>query len=264
MKSTHLDVAIFLVATLFLILLMGGFIITIIFLYRKRQISFARELEQMKLDYEKGLLSTQLEIQEQTLQHVSRDIHDNINLNLTLAKLNLNTLQFKEEARAEEQLNGTILLLSKAIEDLTDISRTMNSDVIAERGLIAAVEQELEKLQRLDHFQIRFGVVGEPQFLDTQKELVMFRIIQEGFNNILKHSRARTVDLELRYLEGRRVEIGLRDDGVGFLPPPAQSGNGRRGTGLGNMQKRASLLNGTFTLTSQPGQGTSITITIPY
>jgi signal transduction histidine kinase len=87
MQNTHYNVMIVILASAILILLMASFIITIFFLYRKRQLAYYKAIEELRLDYEKSLLRTQLEIQEQTLQHISREIHDNINLSLTLAKL---------------------------------------------------------------------------------------------------------------------------------------------------------------------------------
>ena len=77
----------------------------------------------MKLDYEKNLLHTQLEIQEQTLQHISREIHDNINLSLTLAKLNLNTFDWNYPVKAKNKIDSSLQQISKAIVDLSDLSK---------------------------------------------------------------------------------------------------------------------------------------------
>ncbi|MEI9810293.1 MAG: hypothetical protein WDO16_21820 [Bacteroidota bacterium] len=87
-----------------------------------------------------------------TLQTISRDIHDNINLSLTLAKLNLNTLDITNKEKSMEQLTYSIDIISKSIIDLTDISRSMNSDIISEQGLIKALELEIEKLKKLNRF----------------------------------------------------------------------------------------------------------------
>src|SRR5262245_13132625 len=133
------DIIIFLLLTTLLVLIMGGFILSILFLYRKNQLNYFKDLERMKYDYEKTLLHTQLEIQEQTLHTISREIHDNINLTLTLAKLQLNTINVNDE-KTIRQIHSSIEFVSKAIADLSDISRGLNSDVIIEQGLISALD----------------------------------------------------------------------------------------------------------------------------
>ena len=77
-----------------ILLLLTSFVMSFLFIYQRKQISYFETIEKLKLDHEKDILKTQLEIQEQTLQHISREIHDNINLSLTLAKLNLNTFDW--------------------------------------------------------------------------------------------------------------------------------------------------------------------------
>ncbi len=247
-----------------ILLLLSVFIIGILFLYQKKQIYYQKTLENIKHDYEKTLLKTQLEIQEQTFQAIALDIHDNINLSLTLAKLNLNTLDFLEKERSKEQVMICVDYLSKAITDLTDISRSMNSDIISEQGLISALARETEKLRKLNWFYIQFEVSGNPVFMEAQKELFIFRIVQEAFNNILKHSQAKSITLHLHF-DKDSVAITLTDDGIGFLKPVKHEKISANPTaGLRNMQKRAELLNGQCSIDSGQGLGTTIKISIPY
>ena len=94
MQKTPDDIIIFLLVTTSIILVMAGFVITIVLLYRKKQISYQKDIDHIKAEYEKAILNTQLEIQEQTFRNISKEIHDNIGMSLTLAKLNLNMLTF--------------------------------------------------------------------------------------------------------------------------------------------------------------------------
>src|SRR5678815_5083890 len=107
MQKAHYDIVLFLSVCTFLILLMAGFIVTILYLYRKKQLAYYKTIEELRLDYEKNLLHTHLEIQEQTLQHISREIHDNIGLSLTLAKLNLNTLDWDHPSKTKIQIESS-------------------------------------------------------------------------------------------------------------------------------------------------------------
>src|SRR6185369_10913153 len=101
MQNTHYNLILFILASAFLILLMAGFIVTILFLYKKKQLAYFQTIEELKLDYEK------------TLQHISREIHDNINLSLTLVKLNLNTFDWDQPGKAKNQIDSSLQQISK-------------------------------------------------------------------------------------------------------------------------------------------------------
>ena len=145
MQVPKSNIALLIIVITTLLLLLAVFIVTMLFLYQKKQIAYQNNIDAIKSEYEKALLKTQLEIQEQTFQNISRDIHDNINLSLTLAKLNLNIMNPNSKEKSSEQLNNSIQFITKAITDLTGISRSMNSELIAEQGLISVLEQEVEK-----------------------------------------------------------------------------------------------------------------------
>ena len=115
MQKTPDDIVIFLLVATAIILLMAGIVVTIILLYRKKQVSYEKDIESIKAEYEKTILNTQLELQEQTFSDISREIHDNIGMSLTLAKLNLNTLRPDDAAQSAFQVNSSIDLISKAI-----------------------------------------------------------------------------------------------------------------------------------------------------
>jgi two-component system, NarL family, sensor kinase len=128
--QTNDRIRLFLIVTTLLILFLVALISTILFLYQKKRVAFIKNFEQAKLDYERNLLKTQLEIQEHTFQNISREIHDNISLSLTLAKLTLNTLNTNDRLTIEDGLQNSVNLISNAIKDLSNISKSLNSDVI--------------------------------------------------------------------------------------------------------------------------------------
>ena len=261
MQKNADDIVIFLIVVSALIMSMVAFIIFIILTYRKRQYDFLRRIDQIKLDHDKTLLSSKLEIQEQTFQHISREIHDNITLSLTLAKLNLHTLDWQTKKISGEKLEQSIQLLSKSIAELSDISKGLNSDVIIQQGLLEALENEMRRIRQTGLFGIDFSLTGNPVYMDAQKELIIFRVIQEAFNNIIKHSGAKKATLRLDYNAGK-LHIKITDDGKGFDTESA--GSDHRIAGLKNMKTRTKMLEGDITIHSQPGTGTSLSITIPF
>jgi len=241
---------------------MAGFIVTILYLYRKKQLAYFKTIEEMKLDHEKTLLHTQLEIQEQTLQHISREIHDNISLSLTLAKLNLNTFDWNSVPKAKNQIHCSLEQISKAITDLSDLSKGLNSELIINQGLTEVLKSEMGRLKALELFQVNYTITGNPVFMDSQKELVIFRIIQEAFDNIIRHAKATIVNLSLHYDLGE-LKILITDNGTGFCKEVVLQNN-KSGAGLNNMNKRAKILNGQTMIQSELQSGTSVYITIPY
>jgi len=249
----------------FLILSLLGFIITVLFLYQRKQIAYRNDLNQIRTEYEKNLLTTQLEIQESTLKNISREIHDNIGLSLTMAKLNLNTIQLEDHKNTLVKVHSSIDFISKAIVDLSSISKSLNSDIILNHGLINALETEIKTLNYIGKVSIDFQVSGSPIFLEAQKELVAFRVVQEAINNCIKHSNAKQVWLNLDYL-GDELNLSIKDDGEGFnvLEKLSSRKNARNGSGLINIQNRAKLILGSSQIESSIGEGTTIKVIIPY
>jgi signal transduction histidine kinase len=252
----------FTIVTTVIILFLISFIVFILFLYQRRHIAYQKGIETLKSDFEKALLSTQLEIQEQTFQNISREIHDNIGLSLTLAKLNLNTINWNYFDHTKEKVHSSVNFITQAIEDLSNISKTLHTDFIKENGLLRAIELEINKIKKLDLFSINFEITGKEVYMQMQKELVIFRIMQEILNNCIKHAKATSINVLLNYHK-KLVEIEISDNGKGFSTTEhsAQPGSG---TGLLNIVKRASFINGTCDVKSKPGEGTTIFMQIPY
>jgi signal transduction histidine kinase len=263
MQTDKDKLIVFLVVTTAVILLLIAFVITLIYRYQQKQFSYRKQLEELKLDHEKNLLSAQIEIQEATFQHISREIHDNISLALSLAKLNLNTIDLINLKKTKTQLECSLEQITKAIVDLSGISKSLNSDLIRNQGLIRALQIELEKISRMVFFEIRFKVIGEPVFMDSNKELIIFRIIQEAINNVIKHAQASIVELALHFNIGQ-LDVSIVDDGIGFsINTVEHSLDADSKAGLNNMKKRAAIFNGKTTIESELQKGTKIIVSIP-
>lgn len=102
-------------------------------------------------------------------------------------------------------------------------------------------------------------VFGETKFLESQKELILFRIIQEALQNIIKHACAGAVQFHL-YFQDKELLIHIADDGIGYNGQQAK----QKGSGITNMQVRVAALNGSFGIEGMQHKGTTITIKIPY
>lgn len=240
-------------------LFLAGLVIFFLVMFMKRKTRNLLEKQQMHTAFSETLLQAQLEIREQTLKSISQEIHDNIGQVLTLAKLNLGTMETAEPV-IREKLLITRQLVAKAIVDLRDLSRSFNTDHIAAIGFQAAIEYELGLIQKTAGITTSLSVSGEPFRINPQKELILFRIVQEVFNNAMKHAEAGSIKIALSFHDDK-LELCIKDNGKGFQVDATISGKqGLAGLGLRNIQNRAKLIGAEFDLVSQPGAGTTVTI----
>ena len=171
----------------------------------------------------------------------------------------LNTLNLAAKNKTEADVSDSVNILSEVITDLSNISRSMSSTIILSNGLIKALEMEVMQLQKLKLHEILFSVSGDTIFLDSDKELIIFRITQEAMNNILKHAKATIITIHLHYTAASLI-LEISDNGIGFNKNEKEN----FGAGLYNMEHRTELLNGTFSINSHKRKGTYIQIEIPY
>ena len=257
-KNTY-DVIIFLYGISIVFILLFSIILFLLHSYKKRQQKHLESIMLIKQDFDNTILNTQLEIQEQTFQHISREIHDNISLSLTLAKLQLNTFDWNEREKSATKLESSIKLLGSSIAQLSDISKSLNADIIIQQGLLKALEEEIERIRHTDQFELEYEVKGSPVFMDSNKELIIFRIIQEAFNNVIKHAKASVVQLQLDFCP-QQLQICIADNGKGFSQDRSKN---RGNAGLKNMETRANILKGEMQVFSSPESGTNLLFTIP-
>jgi signal transduction histidine kinase len=245
-----------------LILFLIGFIISILFIYQRRKYRHVKELEAIKLNHDRESFKSQLEIQEETFQYISQEIHDNVGQFLSLAKLHLNTFNFDNKEIAIEKISSSSELLTTALDDLRDLSRSLSSEMIRNGGFDKAIEQQILQMQKTGKFHVIFDVKGDYHFLDEQKEIILFRILQEALNNIVRHSSASEVIIFLYYV-GDSVKMLIQDNGKGFDLSFIERSRKKIVGGINNMKKRATLINADFEIESHPGSGTKIIVTSP-
>lgn len=210
-----------------------------------------------KHEHEK--LNIQVSAQEETCQRISAEIHDNISLTLSLSRLYLNDIDASDSSEVTSKINLSVSLIRKAIDDLNQLSKSLSSDAVEKFGLVKAVEEQINDIRQAGIFSINYDVHGTPRRLQSADELILFRILQESLNNIIRHAFANTVTIDIQFAE-EYFALDIRDDGTGFNIAAASH---RCGSGLGNMRKRARLLHGKLTIHSSQFKGTHINITVP-
>lgn len=226
-------------------LLMTFFILTLLFFHRQRQLQNKQKLEQIRIENEKTVLNLKNEVQQETLAHIGRELHDNIGQLLSLAKLNFQSL--KPEKNSEGKL-----ILNQIIKEVRDLSKTLNTDWVEDISLEKFIAQELVKLEDAGLCRTTFEYeLGELSLTKDQK-LVLMRVTQECLNNAIKHASPELIEIKVYQGEKRRV-IRIIDTGKGFdVSQPSQ------GSGMTNLKKRMIAIEGEFKCVSSIGKGTAI------
>jgi signal transduction histidine kinase len=235
-----------------------GFIIYFIVLYRNRQLKNKQEQDEREAAYRQELLQTQIEIQEQTLEYISKEIHDNITQILSFVKLSLASVGNSLDDSKKAKINESRELVAQTITDLRDLSKSLSFEHIAQIGLVKTIEKEVDKVNKSGLVKTSLLTEGQMYSLGEQRELVLFRIYQEAINNALKYSGAKHFKITLQY-QADLFNLTLEDDGAGFSPGLL---NNKNGSGLRNMENRASLIGGKAIIDSAPGNGCRIHVSL--
>lgn len=256
-ESSH-QLYIAIISATVVILLVGGFIIAFLLVYQKRHNAHLREIVAMKAAFEKTLLQSQLEIQEQTFTTISQEIHDNVGQTLSLAKVQVNIID-QGDSTDKALLAEVRQNIGKAMSDLRDLAKSLNSDHIQLVNLKDLIAPELARLQRSRIAAATLTEEGNPQLIAHQKKLILFRMVQEALQNVIKHAEASTVVVHLNH-KASNVEVTIADNGKGFEPEKTTAA----GLGLQNITHRAKLIGGQASVQSAPGQGTTVILIVPY
>ncbi|MGC4232506.1 MAG: sensor histidine kinase [Niabella sp.] len=249
------DLTISVVAGSAFFLMLTVFCVLFVLYYLKRRAQEKEERALLNLRFQQQLLQSKIEIQEQAFNNISRELHDNVGQQLSLAKLNLGTLKEIHNIPDKEKIESARELVSNSIYQIRSISKTLLGEKVSSIGIAEAIKNEVERISKLGLLTINLSFSRDHFSLDDQKEIILFRIVQEALNNIIKHAAASIVNISLDD-EADHLKILIEDNGKGFK----LAGESTSGIGLMNMKNRAHTIGADLFIESTPGQGTSIKI----
>ncbi len=239
-------------ASLFVLLLVvSAFILFRIYLKSKNKLLLEKEL--LSIQFEQTLLKSKLEIQEETFTYISREIHDNIGQTLSMARLNLNSVELPEIQQKVELIDS---MLEKSITDLRTLSHSLDTDRIRKYGWLHEVSTLLENLTRSGKYKVHLEATDPLPVPGKDKPIILFRMIQEIINNIIKHAAANQINFKATH-KNNNIIIEIKDNGKGF-----DKNKMTAGSGLNNLLSRSAMINAKIDINSQPGEGTQIIISI--
>lgn len=252
------------IVTTIVFLILATFIVVFTVVFQRRQMENLREKQTMKAQYEQATLQAQIEIQNQTLQTVGAELHDDVGQILSVVKLHLNTLEEEnQQTDIQSYIEQSNKLVGQAIESLRALSKSLDGFVVNDFGLVQSIGHELKRLEQTKRFTTSISVEGELVSLGYDAEIILFRIVQETLNNAIKHARATHISVLVRYSPAN-FKLEISDNGKGFeYAEVARNPLEKTGAGLRNMQRRATLIGSVCTFDSRPGHGTTVRIDKP-
>lgn len=208
-----------------------------------------------------------LEVQEEERTRISRELHDEVGQALTAISVNLAVLK-KEIAAGNERFTKKIEdsqnLLSETMETVHGFARELRPAMLDDLGLLAALRSYTKAFEDRTNIRIHFraSAAGIVETLSPTHKIVIYRVAQESLNNVAKHARASRVDFTIAK-QHQRILVKIVDNGKGFSLEQYPGGKATNRLGLLGMQERVRLINGDFSVESQPGKGTAVQVEIP-
>jgi len=248
------EIAIILMGSAFFLLVAVG-IIVLFLIYQKRQLQFILEKQELSNHFQKELLTTRIEAQEETLNQLSRELHDNVGQLLSSSKLLIGVTR-RALTNPMEELQLAEETVAKAITELRAMSKSLNKDWLERFDFIENLTAEASRINATNEFEM---TIRHPEIINlpSERQLMLFRIVQEIFQNSLKHGKASHINI---LVEQRDVNLNvmIEDNGKGF----DVSDSSLQGVGMINIKNRAHMLGGSAQWQSN-GSGTAVRVQIP-
>jgi len=211
-----------------------------------------------ELDRQKLVAQAVVDAQEKERAEIGKELHDNVNQILSTAKLYLELARSDEHERLN-LISRSAENIFNAINEIRAISRSLVPPSIGDLGIIESINDLMESVRATRKLHVEFYYTPGIEILINEKQqLMLFRIIQEQVNNVLKHAEASNLIIELM-IDGNVVDLTISDNGKGFDKDNIR----KRSVGLSNIASRAELFNGEINLITAPGKGCTLNIHIP-
>ena len=263
-KTIDQEVLITILASGGLFVFLSIIIVRFLFLYQHKRKRYKEDLADMEKKYQKEILASRLEVQEQTRIYIGQELHDNIGALASLIKINLNLAELTDEpVKKQEWISESKEITKKLITEVKELSLDLNLDRLGNIGFVKLLQQDIQRIQKLGIFNLSFLVEGEEWNLSSDRQIILYRICQELLHNIIKHANAGSVMIKLTY-SADSLLINMIDDGIGFDTESVfRQGKETNGSGLVNMQKRIQMIGGSLDMERMPDKGIQSFLKVP-
>ncbi|RYY98934.1 MAG: sensor histidine kinase [Chitinophagaceae bacterium] len=242
-----------------LVALFGALVITVL-VQRKQSLERIRAGERRLLEeeerYQQQLTKQIIGAQEREREAIGRELHDNVNQVLTTVKLYLD-MAASEPGQAPALLPRAIGHVQDCISEIRNLSRELSAPTLGTRSLVDSINALIDMVASSSQLQVRFTHDSYHRAIVKEQKLALYRILQEALNNVVRHSGASEVHIDLAQA-GSNTVLTVRDNGSGFDPRA-----GSNGIGLSNIRSRARVLGGSARVEAKPGAGTVLSVRLP-
>jgi signal transduction histidine kinase len=224
----------------------------------RRSESQYREVEKARGELQR-LSARLVATQEDERRRLSRELHDEVGQTVSALLLELNQLDAATPARdadAAAPLARAKTLAERTVGVIRNMSLLLRPSMLDDLGLVPALRWQAREVARGSAVRVKVNAEGIPDELPDEQRTSVYRIVQEALRNAMRHSRARTVQVNL-VLKDNQIRVEVRDDGAGF------DASQDKGMGIIGMEERVKALGGTFRVESTPGEGTVVTAVLP-
>lgn len=247
------------VAGSLLLTLFAFFLIAYLLVQKNKQNAYQLEKNQMIFEHQNNILRAKIEEQENTMDQISKELHDNIKSVLGFAQMSMyNIARLATDTEQALLIDKTNKIIGDVIDNLHNISHSLNSNFVKNIGLLDSITKELENVRLSKKLECNLEVMGEPVSLSPEKEIHIFRIAQEAIQNCIKHANATTLNFTF-YYEPDAFIMKITDNGKGFDKNNIYA---MKGLGFLNMFQRARFVHGSLEVQSAPMEGSTITLTL--
>jgi len=203
-------------------------------------------------------------IREEERTHIAREIHDELGQQLTVLKMDASWLNKKfasSDDVTKEKLRGLIDVLDGTVKTVRRISSELRPSLLDDLGLIAAIEWHLKEFEKRSGIQTSFSAADPDLVLPNEMKTGLFRILQESLTNVARHAEAKKVNVTLEKNSDDELVLNIEDDGRGFDKFQIA---GKKTLGVLGMEERSEMMGGKYRITSSPGRGTVVTVSVPF
>lgn len=239
------------------LLSIGGYLF-----YRYKQAKQKAILQQKLLEQEKQAAINILAAEEKERKRIATDLHDGVGQILTATWLNLQQINAQAQssnAANKELVQKTLNLMDEGCKEVRAVSHNMMPNALLKKGLVDAVREFIQQIN-VKQTQINLQTQGLHKHLPSHIEAVLYRVIQESVNNVIKHAKATRLDISIAQDDVGDIDVLIEDNGKGFIVKEALQ---KEGIGLKNIKSRIEFLKGTVEWDSSVQAGTVVAIHIP-
>lgn len=202
-----------------------------------------------------------IDAEERERTRIAKDLHDGIGQQLSAVKLMANSLgNIDNDTLRAQQLNNLKHTLDESIKEVRAISHNMMPNALFKLGLSSAIREFINNISSTGVLKIDLQIIGLKKPLEKTTEVILYRVIQELVNNIIKHANANTLNIQIINHDDTTLNILVEDDGTGFDTSKKEHFDG---IGLKNIISRIKYLNGSVEFDSTIGRGTTVIIDVP-